>query len=191
MWCGALASHSLACTPVKAVSWKSQLSLFRLGKEGSRATALELFPQAAQLLKCASAAVVCCDTACSKRGCCDLTQGGVAGARRTTAALRPCSSLLGAWVCGSRTMAGCRSPRRPCSSWTQRFAQSSGCCVPLPSASLQLPVLLQEPVRQNRSWQPLVDGRLSGAAGLQARVQGQLSCCGVLECLRCQNHLKI
>ena len=50
-WCGALASHELQYTAIKALTWKAHTSLRSIGKEGSRAAALDLFPQAAHLLK--------------------------------------------------------------------------------------------------------------------------------------------
>ena len=91
-WCGALAAHGVPCTPIKALSWKRQLSLLRLGKEGSRLTALELFPQAAGLLKCVAPAVPAQPV--GAQACAGLRCPGdtplLADGRRTTAGPRRC-----------------------------------------------------------------------------------------------------
>lgn len=51
IWKGVLASHAIRVESTSARRWKGDLGLNKLGKEGSRALALTLFPKARDLLK--------------------------------------------------------------------------------------------------------------------------------------------
>ena len=51
VWKGILAAHDIPLTTCSARRWKGDLGLLKAGKEGSRLLALQLFPEAQELLK--------------------------------------------------------------------------------------------------------------------------------------------
>ncbi|KAK9815926.1 hypothetical protein WJX72_012079 [[Myrmecia] bisecta] len=51
VWRGVLASHGVQIDTVSVLRWKADLALLRQGKEGSRSLALQLYPNATDMLK--------------------------------------------------------------------------------------------------------------------------------------------
>ena len=64
VWTGVLSCHDISISTVAARTWKNGLGLNGQGKEGSRAMALALFPQASHLLRYDTMTSITCSTPC-------------------------------------------------------------------------------------------------------------------------------
>jgi hypothetical protein len=109
-----LASLGLPYQRVSAVAWKRQMGLFRQGKEGSRALAAQLFPDAAErYLRCGGGPRLCSfdficrevpqhDSIAHATQCGVVTRFQVASCRRKKDHGRAEALLIAAWALGVR-----------------------------------------------------------------------------------------